>query len=219
MRQPIPAGRSEAKKGAKRGEGFETGKLSPTAVYLRVSTIDQNPRSQEREVLEYCRRRGWATPRIFRDKASGGKASRPGLEEMMTAVRAGEIRTICCWKLDRLGRSLSHLALLLDELQRASVAVVFTSQGIDTTDGSAAGRLQLAVLGAVAEFERELIRERTLAGLAAARERGAKLGRPQKHDLAAIRRAAAKHGGSVRATARALNIHPSVVARALRDAP
>ena len=88
------------------------------------------------------------------------------------------------FKLDRLGRSLPHLALILDELQRHAVALIATSQGIDTSVApTPVGRLQLGVLMAVAEFEREIIRERINAGLAAARARGVKLGRRAGHLL------------------------------------
>jgi DNA invertase Pin-like site-specific DNA recombinase len=84
------------------------------------------------------------------------------------------------YKLDRLGRSLTHLALILDELQRLGIPLISSSQGIDTSESNPAGRLQLAVLAAVAEFERGIIRERVNAGLAAARQRGVTLGRPVK---------------------------------------
>src|ERR1022692_2082179 len=99
----------------------------------------------------------------------------------MAAVRAGKVERIVVFKLDRLGRSLPHLALILDELQRNGVALIATSQGIDTSISNPVGRLQLNVLMAVAVFEKELIRERVNAGLAAARARGVKLGRRPGH--------------------------------------
>jgi DNA invertase Pin-like site-specific DNA recombinase len=97
-------------------------------------------------------------------------------------VRGGRVELIALYKLDRLGRSLQHLAQIIGELETHGTALVATSQGIDTSDTNPAGRLQMHVLAAVAEFERSVIIERINAGLAAARARGAKLGRPRTLD-------------------------------------
>ena len=97
----------------------------------------------------------------------------------MTQVRKGRVDVLAVYKLDRLGRSLQHLAQLIGEFEAHGTALVATSQGIDTSESNPAGRLQMHVLAAVAEFERSVIRERINAGLAAARERGTKLGRPR----------------------------------------
>jgi DNA invertase Pin-like site-specific DNA recombinase len=149
-----------------------------TAVYIRVSTNGQKTDSQKSELLAYCRRRGWKNPLVFEDKMSGGTTSRPALEKLMTAMRAGKIQRLVCFKLDRLGRSLTHLALILDEMNRLGIPLLCIGQGIDTSSDSPAGRLQLNVLMAVAEFERGIIKERVNAGLKAARARGVRLGRP-----------------------------------------
>src|SRR5260370_31544606 len=101
------------------------------------------------------------------------------LEPMMTAVRQGRIDVLAVYKLDRLGRSLQHLAQLVGEFEAHGTALIATSQGIDTSESNPAGRLQMHVLAAVAEFERNVIRERINAGLAVARERGTILGRPR----------------------------------------
>ena len=100
----------------------------------------------------------------------------------MALVRRGKVDIVVCFKLDRLGRSLSHLAALIGEFNAHNVALVVPAQGIDTSGANSAARLQLNILCAVAEFERDLIRERTLAGLVAARKRGARLGRPRSID-------------------------------------
>lgn len=142
------------------------------AVYYRVSTDDQNLEPQRLELVEYCQRRGWNDVREYTDKMSGAKFSRIGLELMMTAVRHRKIDVVAVVKLDRLGRSLVHLVQIISEMEAHGVALVATSQGIDTSADSPGGRLQMHVLAAVAEFERSLIRERTLAGLAAARAAG-----------------------------------------------
>jgi|ERR1035438_7259602 DNA invertase Pin-like site-specific DNA recombinase len=97
------------------------------AVYLRVSTADQNTDAQEYQVLEFCRRRGWRSPLIFRDSASGAALRRPGLESMMDLIRAGHVRFVVTYKLDRLGRSLTHLAVIVDELKAKSVGLICTS--------------------------------------------------------------------------------------------
>lgn len=163
------------------------GRVMKTAIYLRVSTSDQHHDPQRAELMEYCRRRGWENVAEYSDTISGAKFTRAGLDHLMRDVRRGRVERIVVVKLDRLGRSLPHLAQLIGELDAHRVALVACSQGIDTSADSPTGRLQLGVLAAVAEFERALIRERTRAGLAAARARGAKLGRrPIKLNAAQI---------------------------------
>jgi len=152
-----------------------------TALYARVSTSDkgQDPEMQLRELREYCQRRGFTIAGEYVDVGvSGSKDSRPELNRLMQDIRAGKIERVVCYKLDRLGRSLTHLALMLDEMSRLRVPLICSSQGIDTSDDNPAGRLQLGVLMAVAEFERGIIRERVAAGIAAAKARGVRLGRP-----------------------------------------
>jgi DNA invertase Pin-like site-specific DNA recombinase len=158
-------------------------KVKRIAVYGRVSTDGQNHDSQLREVRAYIRRR-WPRAEVteYLDKASGAKFKREGLDAMMAEVRKDRIDIIAVYKLDRLGRSLQHLAQLIGELERHGTALVASSQGIDTSESNPAGRLQMHVLAAVAEFERSVIVERINAGLAAARERGAKFGRPRTLD-------------------------------------
>ena len=147
-------------------------------IYSRVSTDRQLHDSQLQEVRAYCARRGWHDVEEFSDTASGAKTNRKGLDALMALVRRGTVDAIVCFKLDRLGRSLAHLAQLIGELQTNRVALVCTSQGIDTSATNPAAQLQLNILCAVAEFEREIIRERVNAGLKAARARGGRLGRP-----------------------------------------
>src|SRR4029077_7816269 len=104
------------------------------------------------------------------------------LDRLMLAVRRGKIDAVMCFKLDRLGWSLAHLVQIIGELAAHNVALVVPSQGIDTSASNPAARLQLNVLCAVAEFEREVIRERVNAGLAVAKAKGVRLGRPPAHD-------------------------------------
>ena len=153
--------------------------LRRIVIYGRVSTADQSHASQLHEVREYCLRR-WGSTAIttITDTASGAKTTREGLDQLMKLVRRGRVDVVACFKLDRLGRSLPHLAQIIGEFDSHGVAIVATSQGIDTNHDSPAGRLQMHVLMAVAEFERSLIVERVRAGQAAARAKGVKFGRP-----------------------------------------
>lgn len=174
------------------------------ALYYRVSTSDQTTEPQRLELLEYARRRGWTNFREYRDVISGTKTARIGLEMMMRGVRKHQFDAVLVAKLDRLGRSLPHLAQLIAELDSHKVALVATTQGIDTTEQNPAGRLQMHVLMAVAEFEREIIRERTKAGLKAALARGSTLGRKARQwtpeEIAAIK----AHNGTVKELAQKL---------------
>jgi DNA invertase Pin-like site-specific DNA recombinase len=188
-----------------------------TAIYCRVSTDKQSHDSQLLELRSYCHRRGWADVVEFEDTVSGSKFTRRGLDALFAEVRKGKVARIVVYKLDRLGRSLAHLAQLVAELTAHGTALVCTSQGIDTSDSNPAGRLQLGVLMAVAEFEREIIRERVQAGLAVARARGAKLGRPaalSEHRTAVA--ALLAQGKGVREIARELGLPVSSAYKVVR---
>lgn len=150
------------------------------AVYMRVSTDDQTTAMQKSELLSQATSRGWS-PIVYEDQGvSGANFDRPALTRLLADIEAGKIRIIMTWKLDRIGRSTQHLAEIINKLLKANVGLVVTSQGIDTSAGSinSASKLQLNVLAAVAEFERDMIRERTKAGMKAARSRGVHCGRP-----------------------------------------
>jgi len=185
---------------------------SSTAVYIRVSTKEQKTDSQLRELSRYCKQRGWKKVDYYVDKISGEKSTRPELDRMMKQARKGAVQRIVTYKLDRLGRSITHLCLLVDEMTRLDIPLICTSQGIDTTEGNPCGKFQLDVLKAVSEFERNLIRDRVNAGLAAARERGIKLGRPASlHKRADEVFALRKRRLGVRAISRKLGMAPSSV--------
>jgi DNA invertase Pin-like site-specific DNA recombinase len=188
-----------------------------TALYLRVSTSAQGHSTQRRELNRYCRTRNWKQPEEYLDKASGSRSDRGGLERLMEAVRAGRVKRVVVYKLDRLGRSLAHLAMILSEFESRGVDLICTSQGIDTSGDNPAGRLQLNVLMAVAEFERSLIRERVNAGLAAARARGVQLGRPRRINRGRVERLRGE-GMGIREIARTLKASPSTISAILQDA-
>lgn len=147
-------------------------------LYTRVSTAGQTVEPQLIELRSYCAARGWAIAAEFTDVISGSKSSREGMDAMMAGVRSRQFNAVVAVKIDRIARSLSHFAAIISQLDKHGVALVIPGQGIDTSHTNAAGRLQANILGAIAEFERELIRERTKAGLAAAKARGVKLGAP-----------------------------------------
>jgi DNA invertase Pin-like site-specific DNA recombinase len=138
--------------------------------YARISTGDQTLDLQ-RDALAAS-----GCGRVFEDVASGAKASRPVLEEALAYLRTGD--TLVVWRLDRLGRSLPHLIETVTALAERGIGFQSLTEQIDTT--TSGGKLIFHVFGALAEFERDLIRERTQAGLAAARARGRKGGRPKK---------------------------------------
>ena len=174
------------------------------AIYARVSTVEQDTELQETELREYCDRRGWSYT-AYRDKGqSGAKNDRPALNSMLSDLRRRKFDVVVVWALDRLARSLKQLLTVSEECRSLGVDLVSLRQSIDTT--LPAGRLTFQILGAVAEFERELLRERVKAGMAQARRTGKHIGRPalrkfQPPDLDRIRELRAS-GMSVRKLAK-----------------
>lgn len=151
--------------------------------YARVSRADQDPTPQ----FDALRRAGIDDEHLVVDHASGSQDNRPGLTQLLEQLEAGDVLTV--WKLDRLGRSLPHLIATIDSLGERQIEFRSLTDPIDTT--TPGGRLLFAVIGAVAQFERELIAERTKAALLTARERNANLGRPtlvNEHQLRWIRK-------------------------------
>src|ERR671932_416161 len=141
--------------------------------YARVSTQDQTLHLQQ-DALEQA-----GCTKIFTDTASGSQADRVGLQEAMQYVRPGD--TLVVWRLDRLGRSLTHLITTITALQERQIGFMSITENIDTT--TSGGKLVFHIFGALAEFERDIIRERTQAGLLAARARGRLGGRPKAKTL------------------------------------
>src|SRR6266545_3702252 len=133
------------------------------AIYARVSTFDQEPENQLVELRRYVEARGWVGQEYVDRGVSGTKDRRPALDALLQDARRRRCDVVVCWRLDRLGRNLKHLVTLLEELQALGVAFVSLAEGIDAT--TPAGKLQMHILAAIAEFERERIRERVLAGL------------------------------------------------------
>jgi DNA invertase Pin-like site-specific DNA recombinase len=176
--------------------------------YARVSTTDQNPALQLDALL------GAGCERIFTDEGvSGAAKKRPQLDQALALIKPGDVLVV--WKLDRLGRSLAHLIDLTTSLGERGIGFRSLSEAIDTT--SAQGKLMLHMLGALAEFERSLIAERTRAGLVAAKRRGAKLG--PKFKLSTDQIAHAKQlidaGASPSSVAKTIGVSPATLYRAI----
>ncbi len=175
--------------------------------YARVSTIDQDLALQ----LDALAKAG--CDRVFQDKASGAKADRPGLTAALSFVREGDILTV--WKLDRLGRSLPHLIETVNALEARGVSFRSLTEAIDTT--TPGGRLIFHIFGALGQFERDLIRERTRAGLDAAVARGRQGGRKPVVTEEKLRRARTlvAQGFTVREAAARIKVGKTVLYAAL----
>jgi DNA invertase Pin-like site-specific DNA recombinase len=181
-----------------------------TAIYARVSTLDQQPENQLAELRRYVAARGWDTAVEYVDHGvSGSKDRRPALDRLAKDARCRRFDVLVTWKLDRLGRNLKHLITFLEDLQALGVAFVSLGEGIDAT--TPAGKLQMHILGAIAEFERGRIVERVRAGLARAKAQGTRLGR-QPYAIADAQFAALADR-SLRESAQALGVSRSVVHR------
>ncbi len=189
------------------------------AIYARVSTSDQRPEIQLAALRAYGKRRGADVLEFTDHVISGRQDTRPALTELLAAVRRREVDAVAITKLDRLARSTRHLCELSDELKAVGADLIVLDQAIDTSTPS--GKLLFDVLAAVAEFEGGLIRERTLAGLEAARRRGKKLGRPRaRRDprlLARVRRLR-KAGRSFAEVGSLLGVSKSMAAKLAREA-
>lgn len=182
--------------------------------YVRVSTDHQNLDLQ----LDALRAAGVSSDDVYRDEGvSGATASRPGLDAMLEAVKDGD--TITVWRLDRLGRSVLNLAELSRDLRERGVGIKSLTDGVDTSTPT--GRMMMGLLSTLAEYEREIIRERINAGIEAARKRGKHLGRKFKLDEARtdFARKVIAGGKSLRQTAFAMGTSPSVLCRSLQRWP
>jgi DNA invertase Pin-like site-specific DNA recombinase len=133
------------------------------AIYCRVSTMEQDADKQEDICKEYCNRNGHEVSYIYKDTISGATSSRPSFNQLLEDMRHYKFDAVMVTKLDRMGRSLQHLLSLFDEFNRKGVKFIAVTQNIDTS--TAAGTMQMQIMGAFAEFERNLISERTKEGL------------------------------------------------------
>ena len=133
------------------------------AIYVRVSRLDQQPENQILELRRYVAARGWEAREFVERGVSGATDRRPALNALLAEVRRRRVQVVVCWKLDRLGRNLTHLVNTLQEFRALAVEFVTLGEGIDTS--TPAGRLMFGLLASIAEFERERLRERTILSL------------------------------------------------------
>src|SRR6266852_3932001 len=177
-----------------------------SASYARVSTLDQEPENQLGELRRYVGARGWTAVEYVDRGVSGAKDRRPALGTLIRDAKRRRLDVLVCWRLDRLGRNLRHLVTLLDDLQALGIGFVTLGEGIDTT--TPAGRLQLHVLSAISQFERDRIAERVRAGLQRARTQGKRLGRPRARPAMID-----VPGGTVRAAAKVWGVSKTTAAK------
>jgi DNA invertase Pin-like site-specific DNA recombinase len=166
-------------------------RMTTAAIYCRVSTEEQDADKQEAACVEYCQRQGITIFKVYKDICSGGKTSRPNFDVMITDMRQFKFDCIMVTKLDRIGRSLQHILSLFAELNSKGVKFVSVTQNIDTT--TSAGTLQMQVMAAFAEFERNIISERTKEGL----KGNTKVGKRGKDKKPRQKRGGLRKGGSI----------------------
>lgn len=183
------------------------------AIYARVSTQDQDPTHQLRVLREVAARRGWAVTEYV-EVISGAAKARPQFDAMMADVRRRKVDIVAAVDLSRLARSVTVLMGLLDQLRVVGCDLYVDREALDTQ--TAAGRMMFAVVAAVAAFERDLIIERTMAGLATARAKGVRLGRPPSSDgLAEAIRALRAQKLGINSIAKELRCGKSTVAKVI----
>ena len=193
-------------------------KTQKVGVYVRVSTAGQTVENQERELLAHCDRQGWTVFKVYRDEGfSGSLADRPALNELMADARQGTISLVCVWKIDRLFRSIAHLIGTLADLRELGVGFMSLTEGINTE--TAQGRMLANFLGAIAEFEKELVVERVRSGMARAKANGVSVGRPRTAFDYARAVELRKQGLGYKAVAKALSVPRTTVYRALKGIP
>ena len=200
------------------GQRRRPGKMFRAGLYARVSTNDQQTLPmQTRALREYVARRGWTLAMQIREVGSGA-IERHAREQLMEAARRREIDVVLVWRLDRWGRSVADLLATLQELEHLGVGFVSVTEALDLT--TPAGRAMAGLLAIFAEFEREILRERTRAGLAHARQNGKQLGRPMTAGLRATEIRKLYRAGVAKAEiARRLGIGRTSVRRILETKP
>lgn len=185
------------------------------AFYLRVSSPGQTTENQLLQLHQVAEGRGWKVRHVFEDVASGSRDDRPQLAAMMEAVRRGQVDLVAVQSFDRLARSSKHLIGLVDELNHLGVDLFSYRETVDTS--TPMGKVILTVFSALAEFELAVLKERTKAGLARAKARGARLGRPRKYVDVERALRLIEGGMSKKAAAEEIGVPRSSLIRALQQ--
>ena len=171
--------------------------MKRAALYIRVSTAsksrqadtltyDQNPEVQQKPLLDLIAQRGWDLVKVYSDRASGARESRPGLNQLLADARRGQLDVVVVWRFDRFARSVRQLVLAMEEFRSLGVDFVSHQEALDTL--TPMGKAVFTIIAAMAELERNIIRERVVAGLDHARLQGTKSGKPVGRPRAIFRR-------------------------------
>jgi DNA invertase Pin-like site-specific DNA recombinase len=187
------------------------------ALYARVSTKDQDPELQLDELRQVARQRGWTVIQTYTDHGvSGAKAKRPALDQLMVDARKGKLDVVAVWRFDRFARSTSHLLRALEEFRALNVHFISTQESIDTS--TPMGRMVFTMVSAVAELEREIIRERVQAGVDRAKAAGTHCGRPVVEIDLRPALAMFEQGYGLKATAKSLGVAVTTLRERLKEA-
>lgn len=191
-------------------------KKTRTILYLRCSTASQNLEIQQNDLRRYAEARGLQIVAEFSDFGiSGANDKRPALDQMLKAARQRKFDCVLVWRLDRLGRNTKHLLTVLDELESLQIPLVSLQEGFDLS--TPIGRVVATVLAALSAFEREIIKERVVAGIKNAKAKGKKLGRPQTVDAEKILRLR-QAGQTYSQISKTLGVSPGSIAEAIKAA-
>jgi len=185
------------------------------AIYVRCSTHHQDIDLQQEQLTDFAQRRGWRIHHVYADHGvSGGKDSRPALDQLMADARRQAFDVVAVWRFDRFGRSTAHLVNALNEFNELGIDFVSLNEAVDTS--TASGRVLFSVIAAMAEFERALIQERVKAGVARAQASGVRFGRPHKGFDVARAIEMRKDGASYREIAKTMGVSHVTVYKALK---
>ncbi len=190
--------------------------MKPCAIYARVSTSDQTCENQLRELRAHAQQRGWEIVEEYVDTGfSGAKESRPALDRLMKSAWAGKFQALLVWRFDRFARSTKHLVTALETFRSLGISFTSLQEQIDTA--TPLGQAMFTIISAMAQLERDVIRDRVIAGLKRAKAQGVRLGRKPKlidagHAIQLIR-----GGKSIRETAALLGVGASTLSARLRD--
>lgn len=183
------------------------------AIYVRVSTSHQKTDLQEYDLTQYTSQRNLTIYKIYKDTISGSTDRRPSLDEMMKDAYKNKFQMVLVWRFDRFARSTRHLSTALDEFQILGIDFISYQENVDTS--SPMGRAIFTILSAISQLERDIIRDRVVAGIATAKAKGKTLGRPKRRNDLQIKHLR-EQGLSFRAISKKLNISVSSIQQALK---